>query len=245
MRKAAFIVAIVLVAGQRSPANAEFITGLINLDFKLDSNVPPQAGAALFGAAGDEWNVQSAQANGSSAHTTDVLVLANGTASDGVTLSLSDVSNIFAGGPSGFDATPYKNLMADGYIENTGKTFSMTFNGLTAFQPYDLYFYSFFPDSIVHTTTFTIAGISRTVVNTDRLSTFVEGINYSHFKSQFADANGHLVITMQGSGGAGVGSAGGIINGFQIAPVSEPATLTLAAVGLASLLGARSLYRRA
>jgi hypothetical protein len=32
--------------------------------------------------------------------------------------------------------------MADGFLEFPGSTFTMTFNGLTAFQPYDLYLYS-------------------------------------------------------------------------------------------------------
>lgn len=243
MRKKALILTMVLVAGQGSPAKAEFTTGLIDMDFKLSSKAPPQVGAALLGAAGDKWNVQSGSGDGRLAHTTGVLILADGNASNGVTLSLSDYSDGIAGGPTGFASTPFSLLMADGFLEFPGSTFAMTFNGLTAFQPYDLYLYSDLFGRDGRTTTFTIAGISNTAINLGMLNTFVEGNNYVRFGSLSADAGGHIAIAMQGSGG--FDPVGGYVNGFQIAPVPEPATMALAAVGVASMFGLRSLRRRA
>ena len=55
-----------------------------------------------------------------------------------------------------------------------------------------------------------------------------------HFSSKQADASGQLSVTIQGSGGlvaSGSDLTGGIVNGFQITPVPEPAAMTLFAVG--------------
>ena len=93
-----------------------------------------------------------------------MLELANGSVSDGVTLSHAGQTNATIGG-STFGSTPYAALMYDAYIVGTGSTMTLTLNGLTAFQPYELYLYSI---GLVgengnenRTTTFTIAGNSH------------------------------------------------------------------------------------
>ena len=200
-----------------SPAIAGFTTGLIDMDFKLGSP-QPQTGPALLGTAGDTWNVLSGQANGHLAQTTAVLTLANGNTSNGVTVSLSDSSGAAEAGPSGFEGTPYARLMGDEFQEFAGGTFTMMFNGLTPFQPYDLYLYSTELGNDNRMTTFTISEISLSVVNSVRLSNFAEGINYVHFGSQPADVAGHISIAIQGSGGEFLSA--GVINGFQISPLT-------------------------
>lgn len=219
-----------------SPSMAEFTNGLINMDFKLWSP-HPQTGYALLGTVGDTWNVLSGDANGHLAQTTAVLTLANGNTSNGVTLSLSDSSGAAEADPSGFESTPYARLMGDEFQEFAGGTFTMMFNGLTPFHSYDLYLYSTELGNDNRTTTFTISGISLSVVNSVRLSNFAEGINYVHFGSQPADVAGHISIAMHGSGG-GPQSAG-VINGFQISDVPEPTSLSLVIVGGTLLIMSR------
>ena len=149
------------------PVKAEFTTGLIDVDFKLIFNnlpppFPPQVGPAVVGVDGDIWNTDS----NPFVHTTGILGLAKGIASNGVTYSLSGATNGITGF-TGFASSPYASLMGDGFTVNPGNTMTIAFNGLTAFQPYDLYFYSSFANSLggdVRTTTFTISGTSLTAM---------------------------------------------------------------------------------
>src|SRR5207253_3041727 len=90
---------------------------------------------------------------------------------------------------------------------STGSTMTITFNALTAFQPYDLYFYASNANPAgtdVRTTNFTIAGTSLAATTTGAPPTFIEGNNFVRFRSQLADASGHLVVTVQGTGGSSV-----------------------------------------
>jgi hypothetical protein len=69
-------------------------------------------------------------------------------------------------------------------------------------------------------------------------------LNYVHFGAQPADATGRIAITLQGSGGfptTDPAAFGGIVNGFQIAPVPEPATLLLFAAGALGVLAVHRL----
>lgn len=222
------ILACVLLAAN-SQAKADFTTGLIDMDFDPFPESTTQTGAALIGSASDTWN-------SGVLHPPGVLKLANGNVSNGVTISLAGQTSAIIGGPT-FASTPYSPLMYDGYIVGTGKTMTLTFNGLTASQPYNLYLYSVgvAVSDENRTTTFTIAGNSRSANDAGSPSAFVEGVNYVHFGSQPADASGQIAITIQGSGGSQISDQstfGGIINGFQIAPVPAPDTMTLVVTGL-------------
>jgi hypothetical protein len=219
------------------PAKAEFTAGLIDVDFKFTTAFPQQTGPAVTGVAGDLWNTEL----NPFAHTTGILSLAKGASSNGVTYSLAGATNALVGQGGGFASTQYASLMADGYTVSAGNTMTITLNGLTAFQPYNLYLYSSFADSSgsdIRTTTFTIGTASLTAMTIGAPSVFVEGNNYVHFGSQPADASGQLTISVQGSGGnaSSPNAFGGIVNGFQIEPVPEPATLVLFAAGAIGVL---------
>ena len=225
MKTRMLAIAFLLVA--HGTAKGDFTSGLINVDFNFTAQSFNQSGPALLGATGDVWNSELSVLP----HTTGVLLLANGSSSNGVTYSLAGVDGgMVGGGP--FLLTPYNALMSDGYAVQPGNTMNLTLNGLTASQLYDLYLYSvgIGVGDDGRTTRFTIGGNSRTAVNAGAASVFVEGNNYVHFPSQAADSAGHLTISIQGTGGAFC--AGGLVNGFQIAAVPEPSGLLLFAVGL-------------
>ena len=151
-------------------------------------------------------------------------------------LSINGRTSAITGGGGPFDSTPYFLLMTDGFIVGTGQTMTLTLSGLTALQPYDLYLYSAgIGTGENRTTTFTIAGNSRSASDAGSPSAFAEGVNYVHFSSQTADASGQISIGIQGTGGSpvsGQSTFGGIVNGFQITPVPEPATICLIAVAV-------------
>jgi hypothetical protein len=241
MRTIRFIFAVAVSFCLHAPISAEMTSGQADMDFKLTlTNVPPffppQIGPAVIGAAGDTWNSESDP----SAHTSAILALTSGVASGGVTYTLSGATTIVTGGTA-FGSTPYASLMGDGYVVGIGHTMTITLNGLTAFHPYDLYFYSSFANPAGtdnRSTTFTIGGISLTATTVGAPSAFVEGNNFVHFSSQPADAAGHIAVAVQGAGGNPVfdpSDMGGIVNGFQIAAVPEPSMLVLSVAALLTL----------
>ncbi len=186
-------------------ANADFTSGLIDVDFNFTPQSTTESGPAVIGIYSDIWNPES----NFSAHTTGVMGLATGSPSNGVAYSLSGVTNALIGGTA-FTSTPYSSLMNDGYTVNPGNTMAIAFNGLTAFQPYDLYLYSSFANpapAIRRTTTFTISGTSLTAMAllVGAPNVFVEGNNYVHFSAQPANATGRISISVQGTGGPNYG----------------------------------------
>ena len=210
-----------------SPVQAEFKTGLIDADFEFAQANPTQSGSALIGSVGDHWN--SVPPNNGA---TTALSLANGSASQGVTLRITGIDNTIAGGSS-FSPGPYAALMSEFFVVSPGNTMTLSLGGLTALQPYDLYFYSQGASTDLRNTNFTIAGTSKIAASNGASASFIEGGNFVHFGPQSADAAGNLTITVQGSAGSGQVVTSGVVNGFQIAPVPEPATLVSAFVCLA------------
>jgi hypothetical protein len=111
---------------------------------------------------------------------------------------------------------------------------TLTLNGLTPFQPYDLYLYSSGLSLESRTTSFTIGSDLHTAISTGNASVFIDGNNYVHFVAHSADSTGQLSIAVQGSGGDNhqFASPGGIVNGFQITAVPEPTVWVLASSAL-------------
>ena len=120
-----------------STAKADFTSGLINVDFNFTPQAATQTGASTFGAAGDVWNPEF----NFDAHTSGILNLATGNPSNNVTYSLNGVNHAIIGATA-FLFTPLNPLMGDAYIVSPAKTMTVSFNGLSPLQPYDLYFYS-------------------------------------------------------------------------------------------------------
>ena len=245
MRRIWLFLAVVLMAGQNSSTKADFPTGLIDVDFNFDIGAT-QSGAAVIGTSGDVWNGQS----NPFLDTIGVLKLATGSPSNGVAYSLSGLTNAIIIGGTSLGAQ-YAALMGDGYTVGPGNTMTIAFSGLTAFQPYDLYFYSSFATpsgNDFRTTTFTIAGNSLSAMNVGTPSVFIEGNNFVHFRSQPADAAGQMTVAIHGVGGFEGGvvrtTTGGLVNGFQIAAVPEPATMmpfALGGLGVLVLAGCRRM----
>ncbi len=217
-----FIGATIPLLVASSAAKADFTTGLIDVDFKFTTLFPPQTGPAVIGSAGDVWNTEL----NPSPHTSAILNLSSGTTSNGVMYSLSGFTGAVITGTRFID---------DGFSVGAGNTSTITLAGLTAFQPYDLYLYSGVSEQEVRTTTFTIAGssLTSTIAVVPPTVGFIEGTNYVRFLAQPADFSGQIAITVQGAGGSsqdGSSNMGGLVSGFQVTPVPEPATIFLIAV---------------
>jgi hypothetical protein len=202
---------------------------LIDVDFNSDSYGaahggpavgPNMSGAALLGAAGDQWNGISVNSG-----TGIPLINADGSAST-VTMTFTsgggyDVNSF--GGSTPFASTPYDALMED-YLfnENIGEVIpqTITLSGLAANSIYNLVLYNAADvPGTGRTTFFTINGNTQSSTWDGASSTFIAGIDYVEFPSALSDASGNLVITYTGEG-----ALEGDINGFQIsaAVVPEP-----------------------
>ncbi len=132
-----------IVIFSTSPLQAQ----LINVDFNNNSYGaghggpnpgPTMSGAAVLGAAGDQWNgINVSSGAGVS------LIYANGSNSP-VTMTFTsgggyDVNSF--GGSTPFAGTPYDALMED-YLYNGGTPQTITLSGLAANSKYNLVLYS-------------------------------------------------------------------------------------------------------
>ncbi len=219
--------AVLLLAGV--VVRAEFSSGLINNDFHDAGFVGGpgphsayQFGPAVIGNAGDIWSVSEFFP----------LQLTNGQVS-GVGMKISGSVSGISGSETAFAETPYVPMMSDGILIDPNTTVVLSFSNLTPLQPYDLYFYASLAKpgaNDIRTTTFSIGDVSLSATTIGAPSTFIEGNNYVHFRSQPADAAGNMRVQINGSGGDPISASalmGGIVNGFQITPVPEPNTLLL------------------
>ena len=216
---------------------------LINVDFNNNSfggspnPGPTMSGAAVFGAAGDQWNGIAVNSG-----TGIPLIYANGSNSP-VTMTFTSGGGYDAnsfGGSTPFAGTPYDALMEDYLFTKGGAHQTITLSGLAPNSYHYLVLYSAADNSFAATnrTTFFSIDNGLSFVPTTwngSSSNLITGTDYVEFTSTLSDGSGNLVITW-----AGNGTAEGDVNGFQIqlVPVLPPpqATLGIAPAGQQSVL---------
>ena len=180
---------------------------------------PTMSGAAVLGAAGDQWNGIDV-----SSGTGVPLLYANGSNSP-VTMTFTSGGGYDAnsyGGSTPFASIPYDALMED-YLYTKGTPQTITLSGLAANSIYNLILYNAADVAGAgRTTYFTVNGNTQTSTWNGSSSTLIAGVDYVEFPSAMSDGSGNMVITWTGNG-----SAEGDINGFQIQSVqTAPWTTT-------------------
>lgn len=191
---------------------------LIDVNFTQNSSAgqggpspgPTMSGAAVLGAAGDQWN----GINGSSGSGI-ALNYADGTASP-VTMSFTAGGgyNVYDySGSTPFTGTPWNALM-ETYLYNSGVPQTISLSGLVPNSIYNIVVYNAANSSAAgRTTYFTVNGNTQSSTWTGTNNTLVAGADYAEFPTALSDGSGNLVITYTGNG-----SAEGDIDGFQIQP---------------------------
>ncbi len=191
---------------------------LINIDFNQNNGVgwggggpnpgPTMSGAAVLGAAGDQWNgIDVNSGSGIS------LIDATGNSSP-VKLTFTsgggyDVNSFSGSTP--FAGTPYDALMED-YLYNSGTPQTIMLSGLATNAAYRLVLYNAANTSAGNRTTFfTVNSNTLSSVWDSQSSTLIPGVDYVEFMSALSDSSGNLNITYTGSG-----SAEGDVDGLQI-----------------------------
>lgn len=112
---------------------------------------------------------------------------------------------------------------------------TITISGLAANGAYDLHFVSL-GDDAGQGGSFTIGGDTKTAAATDASnSVLTEGDNFVSFTNVLADGTGEVSVTWTTLTGSGFG----VLNGFQIVEVPEPASLALIGGGLLALASRR------
>jgi endoglucanase len=189
---------------------------LIDVNFTQNSSAgqggpnpgPTMSGAAVLGAAGDQWNGISG-----SSGTNIALKYANGSAS-AVTMSFTAGGgyNVYDySGSTPFTGTPWNALM-ETYLYNDGVPQTISLSGLVPNSIYKLVVYNAANSSAAgRTTYFAVNGNTRASTWTGTNNTLVAGVDYSEFPAALSGGDGNLVITYTGSG-----SAEGDIDGFQV-----------------------------
>jgi endoglucanase len=198
---------------------------LIDVNFTQNSSGsspgPTMAGAAVLGAAGDQWN----GINGSSG-TAVPLVYSNGSNSP-VTMTFTSGGgyNVYDySGSTPFTGTPYNALM-ETYLYNSGATQTITLSGLVANSIYNLVVYNAANSTAGgRTTYFAVNGNTQNSTWNGTSSTLIAGVDYQEFPFAFSDSSGNLVFTFTGND-----TAEGDINGFQIQ--AAPLLIDAACVG--------------
>jgi uncharacterized delta-60 repeat protein len=190
---------------------------LIDVDFNTNNVTvsgggpylgPTMSGAAVLGAAGDQWNGIDV-----SSGTAIPLIYANGSNSP-VTMTFTsgggyDVNSY--NGSTPFAGTPYDPLMED-YLYNGGVPQTVTLAGLAPNSMYDLVLYNA-ADAYAagRTTYFTVNSNTQSSAWNSSSNTLIAGVDYVQFTSALSDSSGDMVITWTGNG-----SDEGDLNGFQI-----------------------------
>lgn len=212
----------VLFATGLVTVNTTFATSL-NLDFGLSGGVPSSSFGAASGQMGN-WNRITAF------NTVSGIVDTSGSATS-VTLAISAMS---MGGGAGLPDGDGNNLMEDNFHSGPGNTWNLSMTGLEN-GTYDVYLYE--PhNNLVGTGSGEVNGSAFSDINGNFLSgVFIEGSNY-HLLSGVAVSGNILGFASSLSDYSGLA-------GLQLvqAPIPEPSTFGLFAVGLAllSYLGAK------
>jgi alpha-L-arabinofuranosidase len=178
---------------------------------------PDMSGAAVLGAAGDQWN-NIGVTNGTGIS----FIYANGSNSPAtITFTSGGGYDVYAfGGSTPFAGTPYDALMED-YLFNGGTPRTITLSGLAANSIYNLVLYNAADvPAAGRTTYFTVNSSTQTSTWNGSSSNLIAGIDYVEFPSALSDASGNMVITWTGNG-----SLEGDVNGFQIQFVQGPPTI--------------------
>jgi len=196
---------------------------LIDVNFTLNSSTgaggpnpsPTMSGAAVLGAAGDQWNgINTSSGSGIP------LVYANGSSSTvKMTFTSGGGYNVNDyGGSTPFASTPYNALM-ENYLYNNGTLQTITLSGLAANSTYNLALYNAANTTAAgRITYFTVNGDTQSSTWNGSSSTLIAGIDYVDFASALSDGSGNLTITYTGAG-----TAEGDIDGFQIQ--ADPLTI--------------------
>jgi endoglucanase len=193
---------------------------LIDVNFTQNSSAgeggpspgPTMSGAAVLGAAGDQWNGING-ANGSGIP----LIYANGSNSP-VTMAFTSGGGYNAydyGGSTPFTGTSYNALM-ETYLYNDGVPQTITLSGLQANSIYNLVVYNAANSSATgRTTYFAVNGNTLGSTWNGSSNTLIAGVDFLDFPTALSSSTGSLVITYTGNG-----SAEGDIDGFQIETTS-------------------------
>ena len=189
---------------------------LINVNFTLNSSAgsggpnpsPTMSGAAVLGAAGDQWNgISTSSGSGIP------LIYANGSNST-VTMTFTSGGGFNVndyGGSTPFASTLYNALM-ENYLYNNGTLQTIMLSGLAASSAYNLVLYNAANTAAAgRTTYFTVNGHAQSSTWNGSSSTLIAGVDYVEFASALSDGSGNLATTYTGAG-----TAEGDINGFQI-----------------------------
>jgi uncharacterized delta-60 repeat protein len=222
---------------------------LIDVDFNTNGTPPidggpaigpTMSGAAVLGAAGDQWNGIDV-----SSGTAIPLFYANGSNSP-VTMTFTSGGGYDAnsyGGSTPFAGTPYDALMED-YLYNGGVPQTVTLSGLVPRSMYNLVLYNAADvHGVGRTTSFTVNTNTQSSTWNGSSNTLIAGVDYVEFTSALSDSSGNLAITWSGNG-----TGEGDLNGFQIQPQPGPSTPGLDATFAGSgktLIGFGGVYSAA
>jgi endoglucanase len=189
---------------------------LIDVNFTQNSSAgeggpnpgPTMSGAAVLGAAGDQWN----GINGSSGSGIPLVYVNGGSSPVTMTFTSGGGYNVYDySGSTPFAGTSYNALM-ETYLYNDGVTQTITLSGLQASSIYNLVVYNAANTGTSgRTTYFTVNGNTLNSTWNGSSGTLIAGVDFQDFPAALSSSTGSLAITFTGNG-----NAEGDINGFQI-----------------------------